>query len=261
MTDLVILAVSRLSSGVCVAGMTKEGIWIRPTRPNSNDSWRQLEYDDCYDAKKRWIVCKGNIVKIDLLKPIPQDNHSEDWQIGKGRPELIEKLSETEYKNFCVTHSENAIKEIEDKNAHRSLILIHPTMRNFSFATERSWEGDEKYRPRCSFAFEGRRFPNVVVSDAEWRGYGRKKLRSNQTAMKASEVFQEMNVQDCWLTLGKNQIDSNIYWLVVGIHLFPTKHFEMDLLCRNLCFSDPEGVTKYNSRGRKPPERRLSVLL
>ena len=43
MTETTILAVTRLSSGVCVAGITKRGNWVRPTRPNHDDSWRQLD--------------------------------------------------------------------------------------------------------------------------------------------------------------------------------------------------------------------------
>lgn len=79
MTEITILAVSRISDGVCVAGITDDGQWIRPTRPNRDDSWRQLELDDCSDIKGNWIVRKGNRVKFDLIESIPKGAHSEDW--------------------------------------------------------------------------------------------------------------------------------------------------------------------------------------
>ncbi len=81
MTDITILAVSRISDGVRVAGITDDGQWVRPTRPNRDDSWRQLELGDCVDVKGNWIVRKGNRVKVELVESIPKGAHSEDWRI------------------------------------------------------------------------------------------------------------------------------------------------------------------------------------
>jgi len=118
MTEIIVLAVTRLSSGVCVAGITSDGEWIRPTRPNANDTWRQLEYDDCKEGVGDWIVRKGNTVRMDLVKPIPQGDHSEDWLVGKSRPEPVGELSEAEYKHVCQRITEAATDPVEGKQAH-----------------------------------------------------------------------------------------------------------------------------------------------
>ena len=72
------LAVTRLSDGVCVAGITRGGKWIRPIRPNSGDTWRQVEKADCKDKDGKWVVCKGCVVDMDIRDPIPRDIHVED---------------------------------------------------------------------------------------------------------------------------------------------------------------------------------------
>ena len=92
MTEIIVLAVTRLSDGVCVAGVTNDGDWVRPTRPNAAH-WRQLEYSDCRDASGEWIVRKGNTVRMDLIEPIPKGAHSEDWLVGQRHPELVEEVS------------------------------------------------------------------------------------------------------------------------------------------------------------------------
>jgi len=61
MVEITILALTRLSDGVCAAGITNDGKWVRPTRPNPS-GWRQLEYSDCKDANGSWVVRKGNAV-------------------------------------------------------------------------------------------------------------------------------------------------------------------------------------------------------
>lgn len=229
MTEITILSVTRLSSGVCVAGIKKNGEWVRPTRPNANDTWRQLEYDDCKDAKGDWIVRKGNVVRIDLVKPIPQGDHSEDWLIGQSRPELVDELSDNEYENVCQRITEAATDTIEGEQAERSLIHMHPDeVSSFYFGPD-NWNRN-KYIPRCDFQIGERAYNNVAVTDVEWRGYGRLLMQkqSKYCFVQAQEVFEENNTDNCWLTLGRYQVDSKIYLLVIGVHLFPVVHFDMD---------------------------------
>jgi len=68
------------------------------------------------------------------------------------------------------------------------------------------------------------------ISDAEWRGYGRshRKRHGGNVRVDAEEIFEELDTEDCWLTLGRNKMGSNIYLMVIGAHLFPVRHFTMD---------------------------------
>lgn len=231
MTEITILAVSRLSDGVCVAGITDDGQWIRPTRPNKNDSWRQLEFDDCKDNRGRWIVRKGNRVRMHLVDKIPEGAHSEDWLIGDRKPKLIEELSDDDYKNFCERFTEKSLDAIDCEDTKRSLILIHPNkVTSFSFALETNWEGQRKYIPRCNFKFGNHIHLRKGISDLEWRGYGRQVMRkySGNCLLQAEKVFEHNGTRDCSFTVGRNLLEKGFYILIVGVHLFPIRHFDMD---------------------------------
>ena len=123
MTEITILAVSRLSSGVCVAGVTSEREWIRPTRPNVNDIWRQLERSDCEDSDGQWVIRKGNVVRMDLVEPIPKGTHCEDWLIGKRKPKLVKELSDEDYQSICEDLTEKSLENVDCKDAKQSLVL------------------------------------------------------------------------------------------------------------------------------------------
>jgi hypothetical protein len=230
MVEITILALTRLSDGVCVAGITNDGRWIRPTRPNPS-GWRQLEYSDCKDANAHWVVRKGNVVRMDIVKPIPEEQHSEDWLVGSRKPELVKKLSEKEYLRTCNQIADTSTAPIDNPNAARSLALVHPEkVISFSFGIETDWEGEKKYRPRCTFRLGKRVYTNKGITDAEWRGYGRKYLQngSSYQRLQFSAIFADTGTNDCWFTLGANRVKSTDYLLVIGIHLFPVRHFQMD---------------------------------
>jgi hypothetical protein len=230
MTKITILAVTRLSTGVCVAGITEDGQWIRPTRPNINDSWRQLEFDDCKDVNGQWIVKKGNIVRMDLVRAVPLGNHSEDWIVGSNKPELLREISESEFRKFCEAHSENSLKYLEGNKVERSLAMIHPDkICSFYFGPD-VWK-TEKYIPRCTFRLGSHRYSDIGVTDAEWRGLGRIiniKTKSKSCQVSAKDLFEALGTKSCHLTIGRYEVKSTIYLLVIGVHLFPVRHFDMD---------------------------------
>jgi len=230
MVEITILALTRLSDGVCAAGITSKGKWIRPTRPNAS-GWRQLEYSDCKDVDGQWVVRKGNVVRMDLVKHIPEKRHSEDWLIGSRKPEVVRELSDEEYLRTCRQVAETSTDPIDVPDAARSLLLVHPDeIVSFSFGIETDWEGEQKYRPRCTFKLANRAYTNKGITDAEWRGYGRKYLRSGSRShrLQSSEIFADTRTKDCWLTLGANRVKSTDYLLVIGIQLLPVRHFRMD---------------------------------
>ena len=226
-TELTILSVTRLSDGVCVAGINQEGEWIRPTRPKPS-GWRQLEYADCKDSKGNWIVKKGNVVRMDLTEPIPEDAHSEDWQIGNRKARLVHELSDAEHLNFCKNHEEPSLLPLNQTGVTRSLILVRPErFTSFTFQIDTSWEGKRSYVPRCGFVVGGQQYLRKPISDAEWRRYGRKYLRDNQRP-RLKDILDENQTEGIWLTVGRNMMGSTVFLMVVGIHMFPVKRFEMD---------------------------------
>jgi len=230
MVDVVILAVTRLSSGVCVAGITDNGKWIRPTRPNYNKTWRQLEFDDCKNTNSDWIVKKGNIVRMDIREHIPSGFHTEDYLIGSQKPELLKTLSEKEYVSICEEYSEKSVSVLEQVNSQRSLMLVRPEeITAFSFQHETNRKGKDSFVPRCTFKSGNLWENNIGITDAEWRSFSRQYAKEHSKKIVCSkEVFDALGTQQCWFTIGKNMVESNEYLLVVGIHLFPIQNFAMD---------------------------------
>ena len=230
MTEITILAVTRLSTGVCVAGITKDGQWVRPTRPNHDDSWRQLEFNDCKDTNGQLVVTKGNIVRMDLVRSIPRGNHSEDWIIGNKKPELLGEFSELEFGKFCEAHSEHSLKSLEGSEVVRSLAMIRPDkICSFYFGPD-TWK-TEKYIPRCTFRLGACKYPNIGVTDAEWRGLGRIiniKEKKKSCEVSAKDLFEALGTVSCYLSIGRYDVKTTPYFLVVGVHLFPVRHFDMD---------------------------------
>ena len=232
MTETTVLAVTRLGDGVCVAGVDGDGKWVRATRP-SPSGWRQLEYSDCKDRSGVWVVRKGNVVAMDLVKPIQLGAHTEDWLVGDNRPRLVKQLADDEYREVCRKLQENSTASIEGPNAIRSLMVVRPDkITSFSFNIDVKWERQRRYTPRCAFRLGGRPYQRVAISDAEWRGYGRsqRKRHNGDCQLSAREILDEVGMEDCWLTLGRNDIGSTVYLMVVGVHLFPPRRFEMDFL-------------------------------
>jgi hypothetical protein len=231
MTEVTILAASRLGDGVCVAGVTGDGDWVRPTRPNAPDTWRQLERSDCEDSNGKWVVRRGNVVTMDLVQSIPKGAHSEDWLIGNRKPKLVKELSEEDYQCICEDLTEDSLENVDCEDAKRSLVLVHPDkITSFSFALETSWEGQRKYIPRCNFRLSNRLHLRMGITDLEWRGYGRQVMRKHggDCLLKADDIFEENSTNDCWLTIGRNLLRSRFYLLAAGIHLFPVRHFDMN---------------------------------
>ncbi len=231
MTDITVLAVSRLSGGCCVAGVDGEGNWVRPTRVKPG--WRQMERADLSDRDGNLVVQKGNVVSFDLAEaiPRPRDGHTEDWRLGDQPPQLVRKLKPHEQAELCGAIQEEAISEIEPSERSRSLMLVHPDeVLEFSFQHETSWEGQTRYTPRCTFVLGGRRFSGVGISDAEWRGLGRRLMAEHDDpcSVGSAVLFEELGTEDCWLTVGGYDVGSTAYLLIVGVLLLPPKHFRMD---------------------------------
>ena len=190
-----------------------------------------MEHSDCRDESGDWAIRKGNIVAMNLVKPIPLGAHTEDWLVGQGRPKLVKQLADDEYREVCKELQEGSTAPIKGTDAVRSLMVVRPDkITSFSFNIDVNWEGRKRYTPRCTFRLGGKLHQGVAVSDAEWRGYGRsqRKKHDGDCHVAGKEVLDELGAEDCWLTLGRNEVNSTIYLMVVGIHLFPPRRFKMD---------------------------------
>jgi hypothetical protein len=80
--EVLIMAMTKMLSGICTAGFTHEadpvtGLrWVRPVR-----EFGTVLPGDMTDADGRLVEC-GDVVELDLLAPRPHPPHVEDWTIG-----------------------------------------------------------------------------------------------------------------------------------------------------------------------------------
>ena len=227
---MTILAVSRISDGVCVAGVTDTGRWIRPTREHP-DGWRQLEYSDCRNAKGKWVIRKGNRVAVSVKKRISrvEDGHTEDFLVGDRPPELLEVLEEDEYRGICTKAEGADTSVIEETRRRRSIMIVRPdSVHDFSFCVEITRSGARRYCPRCSFTIGRQPYRRVVISDAEWRACGRQRQFFQSPCITWPQICRHLAVEDCRLTLGGNLVGDKPYLLISGVHLFPVRRFPLD---------------------------------
>ena len=108
--EVLILAMTNMLSGICVAGFTHERDpvtrlrWVRPTR----------EFDtvlpgDMTDASGRLMQC-GDVVELNLLRPRPDPPHVEDWlaDFADPPPRLLRRLEGPRRATFLARHLDRA---------------------------------------------------------------------------------------------------------------------------------------------------------
>ena len=111
--EVLLLAVTRMLGGVCLAGMTQEsdpvtGLrWVRPVREHGHVLLGDISTPDGQ------ILHTFDVVEFDLLRPHPTPPHGEDWiadfvrQVEKGpsmarvvRMDIHEISAEGNYSTF-----------------------------------------------------------------------------------------------------------------------------------------------------------------
>lgn len=232
--ELAILAVTRLSDGVCVAGIDRDWRWVRPTRPAPTEWWperRLLTLDDCRDGQGEWVVRKGNVVDLDVQKPIPKGSHVEDWLVGTQPPKLVRTLPEARYRRVCARIAGRSVRRLFVKKKPCSLVMIKPeAVTSFLFETGDDRNGKRRYLPRVSFRAAGQLYRDLAVTDAEWRAHGRDvmKTHGDPYRLDGRAAIRDLATKDCWLAVGRYEMDGHTFLLVVKIHLFPVCTFQMD---------------------------------
>ena len=228
--EVLILAMSRMRSGICTAGMTTErdtvtGLrWVRPVR----------EYDtllpgDMADAKGHLLQC-CDVVELNLTSPRPDPPHVEDWVTDfiRCRPCLARHLEGERRAKFLSQHLD---LKPEDVLIHqtRSLCLVRPEYVQAHFSLD-AYSG--KYEARLGFALPGDLArTSVSVTDLKWRALGRAWLgKGGQLTFDHSALVERLRADALYLTLGLSRNYQGQYWpLVVGVHVVPDYEAVIDV--------------------------------
>ena len=227
--EVLILAMTRMRSGICTAGFTHEpdpvtGLrWVRPVR-----DFDTVQPGDMTDANGRPVQC-GDVVELDLLAPRPDPPHVEDWltDFVHRRPRLLRRLEGEKRARFFAKYLDLAPEDVLIRHT-RSLCLVRPEQVWASFSLDR-YSG--KYEARMGFLLAGdANHPQATgqrgasVTDLKWHALGRAWLGEvgGRLRLEQDALYRRLNAEAIYLAVGLGRKWQGKYWpLVVGVHVVP----------------------------------------
>lgn len=199
--ELLVMAVTRLGTGVCVACVERADPgyrWIRPTREQGD--WRQLEADDLLNSCGEVVVQVGNVLSWPLGNAMPREVHLEDV-FTAGLAEKVRTLSAYQFQQTCGRLCEEDFRSFLSSN--RSLILVRPhEIQQVHF--ERDSKGNVAARIRFR---HGNLVEDYGVTDLAWRSLGQELLGACHRELKWTEpeLKQHTGLSIRWLAVGRGQ--------------------------------------------------------
>lgn len=227
--EVLILAMTRMLSGICTAGFTTERDpvtslrWVRPVR-----DYGTLQPGDMTDAQGGPLQC-CDVVELALIEPRPDPPHVEDWltDFVYHRPRLVRRLEGEKRAAFFPRHLDTAPEEVTVEHT-RSLCLVEPERVRARFSLD-GYSG--KYEARMSFVLGGEAdHPRAVgargvsVTDLRWCALGRSWLggRGGALTLEHERLLERLNAESVYLAIGLSRNWQGRYWpLVIGVHVVP----------------------------------------
>jgi len=226
--EVLILAVTKMLGGVCIAGMTAEpdpATWLRWVRPV-----REHEHVLLGDITTRddIVLRPFDVAEFDLLSPHPSPPHTEDWvtDFVHHRPHVVRRLEGKRRIDFLRKHLDTAPSQVLD-GQQRSLCLIKPDWIQASFRLD-AYSG--QFEARLAFglgkaSYRGSQAKGgIPVSDLRWRALGRAWLAEGQSGAEfdAGTLKNRFGIQELYLAVGLTRSYEGRCWpLVVGVHTEP----------------------------------------
>jgi hypothetical protein len=227
--EVLILAMTKMLSGICTAGFTRESdpitglCWVRPVR-----DFGTVLPGDMADATGRLVQC-GDVVELHLVEPRPDPPHVEDWltDFVRHRPRFLRRLEGEKRANFFAKYLD---RTPEDVLVHctRSLCLVQPEQVWARFSLD-AYSG--KYEARMGFVLAGDvNHPQtmskrgVSVTDLKWRALGRVWLgeKGGRLTLDHDALLERLGVEALYLAVGLSRNWQGEYWpLVIGVHTVP----------------------------------------
>ena len=233
--ETLLLAVTKMHGGVCLAGMTTQpdpttGLrWVRPVREYGHVLLGDISTDNGR------VLCPFDVVEFELRHPAPEPPHTEDWvtEFVRHRPRILRRLEGVRRAEFLHRYQDAAPGEVLDKQ-QRSLCLIQPEWIKGTFRLD-SYSG--KFEARMAFGLDGRTYRGPYakggfsVTDLRWRALGRASLPEDGgwTEFDAGDLQARHGIEEIYLVVGLTRSYEGAYWLiVVGVHTVPEYGAEID---------------------------------
>lgn len=224
--QVLLLAMTRMRSGICVAGFTTEpdpitGLhWVRPVR-----DFDTVQCGDMCDEHGCVFDC-CDVVELHLLEPRPEPPHVEDWltDFVHHRPRRLRRLEGEKRAQFFAKYLDPAPLDVLTR-CTRSLCLVKPSRAWAHFELD-PYSG--KYKARMRFELEHAAWhtnpKGITVTDLKWRALGRKWLTDTGGALNLApdKLKQRLDADELYLTVGLSRAWQGRCWpLVVGVHAVP----------------------------------------
>lgn len=232
---LLILAVARMPTGFCLAGMSAEpdpvtGLrWVRPVRERGPVLLGDIT------TPGGEILRPFDVVEFNLLQPRPVPPFSEDWlaDFGQQRPRLIRRLAGERRASFLRQHLDAAPRQVLDSQ-QRSLCLIKPDWVKGSFRLNKYSGGFDAH---LAFGLAGRPYlgsyarGGLPVGDLRWRAMGRAWLppHGGWTEFEARDLEARLGIQEVYLAVSlAPSCQGGFQPTIVGIHTLPDYEASVD---------------------------------
>ena len=233
--EVLILAVTKMLSGVCTAGMTTErdpvtGLkWVRPVK-----DFGTLLLGDLTD-RHGMVIRPFDVVELYLVKPRPDPPHVEDWvtDLVRHRPRIVRRLEGERRADFLSKYLDKNPHEVLARRS-RSLCLVKPDQVKASFSLD-AYSG--QYEARLAFSLGAEAYlgsmrkGGLPVTDVKWRALGREWLGEGGGRLDCDEgeLRDRLGVEGFYLALGLSRSYEGEYWLLVlGVHTVPDYDVEIN---------------------------------
>ncbi|MCL7453331.1 MAG: hypothetical protein M8467_09810 [Anaerolineae bacterium] len=232
--EVLLLAVTRMLGGVCVAGMTAEPDpvtrlrWVRPVR-----DYGHILLGDITTAEGQ-LLQPFDVVEFSLLRPQPDPPHSEDWITDfRQRPKVVRRLQGERRSHFLRTYQDTDPDQVL-RNHERSLCLFQPQWIKGCFRLD-AYSG--KFDARLSFGLDGQRYlgshakGGLSVTDLRWRALGRSWLPPDGgwVDFDMGDLEVRFGIQEVYLSAGLTRSHQGGYWcIVIGVHTVPDYQVVVD---------------------------------
>jgi hypothetical protein len=227
-TEVLILAVTKMLGGICIAGMTAEadpvaGLrWVRPTCEYGHVRLGDITTPD------QQILEPFEVVEFNLLRPHSQPPHVEDWiaDFVYQRPRIVRRLKGERRAAFLSRYLDKAPGEVLESQ-HRSLCLVRPEWVTGCFRLD-GYSGH--FEARLAFGVCGRTYRGspskggVPVTDLRWRALGRAWLpeAGGWTEFETGDLEARFGIQELFLAVGLTRSYQGSFWpIVIGVHSCP----------------------------------------
>jgi hypothetical protein len=233
--ETLMLAVTRMLGGVCIAGVTTEpdpvsGLrWVRPIREGGHVLPGDI-------ITTRGVMLRPfDVVELNLLQPRPIPPHSEDWitDFVQRRPRIVRRLEGERRAKFLQKYLDTDPHQVLDCH-ERSLCLLKPDWIKGCFRLD-AYSG--KFDARLGFGLGGKRYTGsyakggLSVTDLKWRALGRTWLPEDGgwTEFDAGDLEARLGIDEIYLAVGLTRSFRGECWrIVIGVHTLPDYDASVD---------------------------------